>query len=71
MARIGDRRGEYSGLVERPEGKNHLEDLGVDGNIILNWNTRNEMRGMDWINLDNDRDRRRELMDEVMKRLVL
>jgi hypothetical protein len=28
---MGDRRGEYSGLVERPEGKNHLGDLGVDG----------------------------------------
>jgi hypothetical protein len=24
-------------LVEKPEGKNYLEDLGVDGRIILNW----------------------------------
>ena len=44
---MGDRRGEYSGLVERPEGKNHLEDLSLDGRIILKWNTRNEMRIMD------------------------
>jgi hypothetical protein len=66
-----DRGGEYSGLVERPEGKNLLEDLGVDGRIILKWATRNEMRGMDWTNLDQDRDRRQELVDEVMKRLVL
>jgi hypothetical protein len=49
---VGNRRGEYSGLVERPEGKNHLEDLGVDGRIILKWTTRNEMREMDWTNLD-------------------
>jgi len=49
---MGDRRGEYSGLVERPEGKNYLEDLGVDGRIISKWTTRNEMRGMDWIGLD-------------------
>ena len=34
MARIGDRRDVYMVLVERPEGENHLEDLGVDGRII-------------------------------------
>jgi len=25
------------GLVGKPEGKNHLEDPGVDGRIILKW----------------------------------
>jgi len=25
------------GLVEKPEGKNHLEDHKVDGRIILRW----------------------------------
>jgi hypothetical protein len=58
-------------LVERPERKNHLEDLGVDGRIILRWTTRNEIRCIDWTNLDQDRHRSRELVDEVMKRLVL
>jgi hypothetical protein len=24
-------------LVGKPEGKNHLKDLGVDGRIILEW----------------------------------
>ena len=24
-------------LVGKPEGKNHLEDLGVDGSVILKW----------------------------------
>jgi hypothetical protein len=28
-------RGVCRVLVEKPEGKNHLEDLGVDGRIIL------------------------------------
>jgi hypothetical protein len=44
---VGNRRGAYNILVERPDGKNHLEDLGVDGRIILKWTTRNEMRAMD------------------------
>ena len=35
MARTGERRGAYKVLVGKPEGKNHLKDLGVDGRIIL------------------------------------
>jgi hypothetical protein len=31
---MGDRRGAYRVLVGRPDGKNHLEDLGVDGRIL-------------------------------------
>jgi hypothetical protein len=29
--------GVYRVSVGKPEGKNHLEDLGVDGRIILRW----------------------------------
>jgi hypothetical protein len=25
-------------VVGKPEGKNHLEDLGVDGRVIFKWN---------------------------------
>jgi hypothetical protein len=32
-----ERRGAYRVLVQRPEGRNHLEDLGVDRRIILKW----------------------------------
>jgi len=32
---MGERRGVYRVLVGKSEGKNHLEDPGVDGRIIL------------------------------------
>ena len=38
VARVGDSRGAYRVLVGRPDGKTereHLEDSGVDGRIIL------------------------------------
>jgi hypothetical protein len=31
------RRMSYKYLVGKPEGRNHSEDLGVDGKIILEW----------------------------------
>jgi hypothetical protein len=27
----------YSILVGKPEGKRHLQDLGIDGRVILEW----------------------------------
>jgi len=35
VARIGEKRGVYSVLVGKSEGKNHFGDPGVDGRIIL------------------------------------
>jgi hypothetical protein len=35
VARTGDRRNAYRVLVGRPAGRKHLEDLGVDGSIML------------------------------------
>jgi hypothetical protein len=34
---MGERRGAYRVLVGKPEGRNHLTDLGLDGRIILKW----------------------------------
>jgi hypothetical protein len=34
---MGDIRNVYQIFVGKPEGKNHLEDLGIDGRIILKW----------------------------------
>jgi len=33
----GESRGVYKVFVGKPEGKNHLEDPGVDGRITLRW----------------------------------
>jgi len=40
-----------------------LGDLAVDGRIILRWNLGS---GMDWIELTQDRDRWRALVNAVM-----
>jgi hypothetical protein len=37
VAGMREGRGAYRILVGRPEGRNHLEDPGVDGRIILKW----------------------------------
>ena len=36
-SKYGESRGIYRVLVGKPEGKNHLEDPGLDGRIILRW----------------------------------
>jgi len=44
-----------------------LADPGVDGRIILRWIFRKwGVRGMDWIELPEDRDRWRALVNAVM-----
>jgi hypothetical protein len=37
VAYIGERSGAYRVLVRKPEGKDHLEDLGRDGRHTLKW----------------------------------
>jgi hypothetical protein len=34
---MGVMRKGYKILVGQPEGKNHLQDLGIDGRILLRW----------------------------------
>jgi len=36
--------------------RGHLEDLGAHGRIILKWILKKWDRGMDWIDLAQDRD---------------
>jgi len=56
----------YRVLVGKLEGKNHLEDPGVDGMIILSWIFRKREGGMDWIDLTQYRDRWRALVNAVL-----
>jgi hypothetical protein len=37
VTRMGENRSVCRVLVRKPEGKNYLEDPGVDGRIILRW----------------------------------
>jgi hypothetical protein len=64
---MGKRRGVYRVLVGKPEGKNHLEDTGIDGRIILRWIFRRwDVGGMDSIELVQDRDRWRAHVNAAM-----
>jgi hypothetical protein len=46
--------------------RGYLEDLGLDGRIILRWIFRKWDGGMDWIVLAQDRDRCRAFVDMVV-----
>ena len=48
--RMGERRGVYRVFMGKPEGKSHLEDLGMDGRSVLNGSARCGMGryGLDW-----------------------
>ena len=58
---MGERRGAYRVLVRNLRERDHFEDSGVDGRINIK-----EVGGMDWIELAQDRDRWRTLMNTVM-----
>jgi hypothetical protein len=47
-------------------GEKHMEDLDVDGRIILKWIFREWDAGIDWIDLAQDRDRWRALVNAVI-----
>jgi hypothetical protein len=44
----------------------HLEDTGIGGRIILIWMFRKWVRGMEWIDLAQDMDMWRALVNAVM-----
>jgi len=45
VARLGESRGVYRVLMGKPEGRDHLEDPGLDGRIVLRWIFRKWDRG--------------------------
>jgi hypothetical protein len=48
VARMGEGRKVYRVLVGKPEGKNHLEDQGVDGRMGSEWILRRLVGGGVW-----------------------
>jgi len=61
-------RGEvYTGFwCGNPRERDHLEGPSVDGRIILRWIFRKWDGDMDWIDLAQDEDRLRALVNAVM-----
>ena len=45
-----ERRGTHMALLGKPEGRDHLDDPGVEGNIMLKliYNKWDEANGLDW-----------------------
>jgi len=52
----------WRNLTER----NHLEDLGLDGRVLLKWIFKNWNGSIDWIDLAQDRDRWRSVVKVAM-----
>jgi hypothetical protein len=57
--------------VGKPEGRGQLKDLGLDGRIILKWIFEKWNGDMAWIDLAQDRDRWRAVVNAVMNLRVL
>jgi hypothetical protein len=54
VPRMGERRGAYRALVRKHEGREYLEDLRIDGRIILNGSSRNGIgawTGLLWLGI--------------------
>jgi hypothetical protein len=66
VARMEEKRGAYRILVGRPEGRRPLGRPSIDGRIIFKWIFKKWDGGMNWIELAQDRGRRRALVNAVM-----
>ena len=64
--------GHVTRMVERKsadketQGRNHVEDLGVDSRIVLKWIFKNQAGRVDWIYLTHGRFKWRALENMVM-----
>jgi hypothetical protein len=53
--------------------RDHFEDLGIENKIILKriLKKKQDIKGVDWTYLDQDREKWQELVNKVMKHCVL
>jgi hypothetical protein len=58
--------GTYKALVGKPQGRNHLEDLGVDRRMMFKFERLDGDGDIDLIDLAQDRDGWRALVYTVM-----
>ena len=72
VARMGERRGAYRALLRKPEGRRPLGRPGRrwENNIKMDIREVKWGGGVDWINLTQDRDRWRAVVNAVMNLLV-
>jgi len=59
-------RGAYRVLLGSLKKRDHLEDPGVGGKIVLKWIFKTWSGGMDWIVLAQDGDRWQAFVNAVM-----
>jgi hypothetical protein len=64
---MGEMRNVRTLLSENLKGRDHSEDLGVDGEIILEWVMGERGWGLDCMYLAQGRDQWRALVNTVMK----
>jgi hypothetical protein len=65
-AYMGEIRNVYKILVQKPEGKDHLEDLGTDGSLILKWTLGKMLERVEWIHLVQNKDWWKALVNTVI-----
>jgi hypothetical protein len=63
---MGERRGPHKVLVGKPERKDNFVQPDVEWRIILRWIFGSGMEGMDLIDLAEDKDKWRVLVNAVM-----
>jgi hypothetical protein len=68
---MGEERKVYKVLMGTPEGKRPLEDQGICGRMGSEWILGRLAWGVEWIQLVQDRDRWRGLVNTVMDLRVL